>query len=484
MALENLRNLSTSSNRALAIPGLLLLFAVMGCNSNTGPDQHKTWRDYGGGPDQSKFVEVDEINKSNVNQLEVAWFYPTDDNKAYQFNPLIVGNTMYVLAKNNSIVALDATTGKEIWIHANLQGIAYRGLNYWESKDGKDKRLIFQMNNYLQAIDATTGKSILTFGTNGLTDLKLGMGRDPATVSRAQSATPGKIFENLVLLGSAPGENYLSAPGYCRAFDVITGKLVWTFHTIPQPGEFGYDTWPKEAYKYVGGVNTWGEISVDAERGIAYYPLGSPTYDFYGGDRIGSNLFGNSILALDARTGKRLWHFQLVHHDIFDYDFTAAPQLVTVNHDGKKVDAIAVAGKNGSMYAFNRVTGEPLWPIEERPVPPSDVPGEQAWPTQPFQTVLPPFSRQTLNPDDMVPTGLSPEATTAWNSYLSPEERTAWKKRLDTTGRGLYTPLSLTRETIVMPGAHGGATFASALAALAVAFSPSYTTGTVAVTTR
>jgi quinoprotein glucose dehydrogenase len=316
---------------------ILLLSAFFGCRNpaqdewtEEGYEQYKTWREYGGNPDQSKFVVLNDITKSNVNNLKEAWFYPTGDENTYQFNPIVVDTMMYVLARNNSLVALDARTGKEIWIHAHLQGIASRGINYWESKDRKDRRLIFQMNNYLQAIDARTGKSVLTFGNNGLVDLKEGLGRDPKTLARVQSGTPGKVFENLIILGSSPGENYLSGPGHLRAFDVVTGKLAWTFHTIPHPGEFGYDTWPKEAYKYIGGVNTWGEISLDVKRGIAYFPLGSPTYDYYGGDRHGSNLFGNSILALDARTGKRIWHYQMVHHDLWDYDATAAPQLITV----------------------------------------------------------------------------------------------------------------------------------------------------------
>jgi quinoprotein glucose dehydrogenase len=305
------------------------------------------------------------------------------------------------------------------------------------------------MNNYLQAIDARTGKSILTFGVNGLMDLREGLGRDPKTLTRAQSGTPGKIFENLIMLGSATGENYISSPGHLRAYNVITGKLEWIFHTIPQPGEYGYDTWPKDAYKYMGGVNTWGEISVDAERGIAYFPLGSPTYDYYGGDRIGSNLYGNSILALDARTGKRLWHYQLVHHDIWDYDMSAAPQLITVKHEGKKVDGVAVAGKNGFLYVFDRVTGNPLWPIEERPVPPSDVPGEQAWPTQPFPTVVPPFGRQVMTAADINP------------YFLSDKERGDWKKKFDTLQTGLYTPVSMKQETVSIPGAVGGASWGS-----------------------
>lgn len=344
------------------------LWSVISAGCSTGSDKQNGWVDYGGGPDQSKYVVTDEINKQNVNQLQVAWSYNTDDERVYQWNPLVVDTIMYVLAKNSSLVALHAVTGKEIWIHANLRGITGRGINYWESEDRKDRRLLFQMNNYLQAIDALTGKSILTFGNKGLTDLKEGMGKEPSTISRAQSSTPGKVYGNLLLLGSSPGENYVSAAGYCRAFDVITGKQVWAFRTVPHPGDYGYDTWPKDAYKYIGGVNTWGEITVDEKRGIAFFPLGSPTYDYYGGDRIGSNLFGNCLVALDAKTGKRLWHFQTVHHDIWDYDLAAAPQLVTVNHGGKKVDAVAVAGKTGFLYVFNRETGEPLWPIEERPV--------------------------------------------------------------------------------------------------------------------
>lgn len=425
-------------------------------HARSGTD-HLTWREYGGGPDQSKYIILDELTKSNVSQLEEAWFYPTGDDKTYQFNPVIIDSIMYVLAKNNSLVALNATTGKEIWIHANLNGIASRGINYWESKDKKDRRIIFQMNNYLQAIDAFTGKSIINFGNNGLVDLKEGLGRDPKTIARVQSGTPGKVFENLVILGSSPGENYLSGPGHLRAYDVITGQLVWTFHTIPQPGEYGYDTWPKEAYKYIGGVNTWGEISLDVNRGIAYFPLGSPTYDYYGGDRHGSNLYGNCILALDARSGKRLWHYQLVHHDLWDYDVTAAPQLITVTHSGKRIDVVAVAGKHGFLFAFDRVTGKPLWPIEERPVPVSDVPGEQSWPTQPYPTVLPPFSRQVLAPEDLSPdNALTPEQYSAWDSFITPQERADWKKRLDTARRGLFTPLSLTQETVSMPGSTGG----------------------------
>jgi quinoprotein glucose dehydrogenase len=294
---------------------------------------------------------------------------------------------MYVLARNTALVALDATTGQEVWVHENLQGIAPRGINYWESRDRRDRRLIYQRKHQLEALDALTGKPILTFGMDGAVNLREGFaGRDPTTIGRVQSSTPGKIFENLIILGSATGENYLATPGDLRAYDVISGKEVWRFRTIPHPGEFGYDTWPKDAYKYVGGTNTWGEITVDAARGIAYFPTGSPTYDYYGADRPGANLFGTALVALDARTGKRLWHFQMVHHDLWDYDNCAAPQLTTIRRGGKTIDVVAQAGKTGFLYVFDRVTGQPIWPIEERPVPKSDIPGEQAWPTQPYPT--------------------------------------------------------------------------------------------------
>jgi quinoprotein glucose dehydrogenase len=315
---------------------LLILTLSVSCKTERSSDDHTTWTQYGGSPDQSKYFNATEITKENVNNMKVAWTYPTGDNSFYFFSPIIVDTTMYVLAKNYSLVAVNALTGKEIWIHANLIGLSRRGLNYWESKDKKDKRLIFTLNNSLQAIDAVTGKSITTFGDGGYTDLREGLDREPSSIRRIQAMMPGVIYDDLVIIGSAPGESYFSPPGHVRAYNVVTGKLVWKFHTIPRPGEFGYDTWQNDAYKYVGAVNVWSEMSVDTERGMVYLPLGSPTYDYYGADRKGANLFGNSLVALDARTGKRLWHYQTVHHDLWDYDLSAAPQLLTINRDGKK----------------------------------------------------------------------------------------------------------------------------------------------------
>ena len=379
-----------------ARPALLCAAIVSTVGAWSAGQDHKSWKDYGGGADSSHFVALDQINKTNVKNLEIAWTYPTGDDRSYLFNPIVVDNVMYVLARNSSLVALDAATGKEIWIHENLPGLTTRGIAYWENRDRSERRLIFTMNNYLQEIEARTGMSILTFGAKGLVNLKEGLGRDPATIARIQPNSPGRVFENLIMLGSATGENYLAPPGDLRAYDVITGKLLWTFHTIPHPGEPGYKTWPKDAWKYSGGANTWGEITVDEKRGIAYFPTGSPTYDYYGADRIGSNLYANCLLALDARTGKLLWHSQMVHHDLWDYDVPAQPVLV----DWKGTPAVVQTTKMGNLFVLDRATGKPLLPVEERAVPKSDIPGETASPTQPF-TSNPPLVPQRFSGDQI-----------------------------------------------------------------------------------
>jgi quinoprotein glucose dehydrogenase len=273
----------------------------------------------------------------------------------------------------------------------------------WESKDRSDRRLIFAANSYLQEISVRTGVTINTFGNDGRVNLREGLNRDPKTIPAVATGSPGRVFENMVIVGTAPSEAYGAPPGYLRPYDVLTGKIVWTFHTVPHPGEYGYDTWPPDAWKYVGGANAWGEITVDEKRGIAYFPLGSPTMDFYGADRHGTNLFGDCLLALDVCTGKRIWHYQIIHHDLWDYEPTAAPKLLSVRHYGKMVDIVAMPAKDGFLYVFNRVTGEPLWPMEERPVAKSDVPGEESWPTQPFPTKPPAFARQRFTVDDINP---------------------------------------------------------------------------------
>jgi quinoprotein glucose dehydrogenase len=429
---------------------------VLGCGVSFAQQAGNDWKDYLGGPESSHYSTLKQINTGNVNKLDVAWSYPTGDDVVYTFSPLVVHNIAYFAAKQGSLVAVDATTGKELWAHpfttpggapSRFSGIAgMRGANYWESKDGKDRRILVSANGSLQALNAQTGQLVDSFADHGKLDLKTGI--DRATRPLA-SRTPGRIFENILILGSATGEGYLAPPGDIRAFDVVTGKLLWVFHTIPRPGEFGYDTWPKDAYKYMGGVDVWGEITVDPKHGIAYFPVASAKYELYGGDRPGNNLYADCLLALDARTGKKLWHYQTVHHDVWDYDPDAAPQLVTVKHDGKTVDAVALASKNGFLYVFDRVTGKPLWPIEERPVPQSDVPGEITSKTQPFPTVVPPFSRQGMTVKDM------------YTGFMRPEEVEWWRDRLTKARTGFYTPPSTKGDTINLPSVNGGALFFS-----------------------
>jgi quinoprotein glucose dehydrogenase len=413
---------------------------------------HSTWRDYGGSADSAQYSALKQIDRSNVAKLQLAWSYPTADNRKYYFNPIVVDGLMYVLAKDNSIVALDASNGKEVWTYSpgtTTRIITNRGINYWQSKDRSDRRLLFASNHFLRAIDARTGKPIPSFGNAGAVDLREGLGRDPKTFSLVQSTTPGRVFEDLLILGSATNEGYRSAPGDLRAFDVRTGKVVWTFHTIPHPGEFGYETWPKDAWQTVGGANVWGEFSLDEKRGIVYAPTASAKYNFYGAGRTGMDLFADCLLALDARTGKRLWHFQMVHHDIWDYDDATAPKLLTIRHDGKTIDAVAQVSKQGFVWVFNRETGEPVWPIEEHHVPASDMPGETAWPTQPFPSQPPPFARQAFTADDLSP-------------FLNAADRARFRDQILTArNEGLFTPPSR-RGTIEMPGNNGGANWGGA----------------------
>jgi quinoprotein glucose dehydrogenase len=440
--------------RSPELTGISLLLAglmpVLG--QSAGEKQpYTSWGDGGGGGASMQYSALTQINKENVGKLELAWTHLVPGRGGgYPFCPMVVDDVMYVIGEDAAIVALDATTGKQIWSHPVEGGTpTARGINYWESKDRSDRRLIFSVDSYLQEVDARTGLSITTFGTEGRVNMREGLGRDPANMGQVESHSPGHVFENLILLGSAPGELYDSPPGDLRAYDVLTGKTAWTFHTVPRPGEFGYDTYPPDAWKQGGGNNTWSEFSVDEKRGIAYFPLGSPTMDLYGADRVGADVFGNCLLALDARTGKRLWHFQTVHHDLWDYDLATGPKLLTVRHDGKMVDIVAQASKTGFVYVFNRVTGEPLWPIEERPVPKSDVPMEHSWPTQPYPTKPPPFGVQKFGVDQI-------------NPYLDESERS---KVLDIMAKarneGIFTPPTVGRTQIEMPSAGGSANWGS-----------------------
>src|SRR5579872_2689758 len=411
----------------------ILPFALVVAGATAGELPYTTWTEHLGGPDSAQYSALSQIDRTNVARLRQIWFYPAGDNGfRYGFNPIVIDGLMYLVGAHNAITAVDAVTGNKVWEHdlgETKLSVTHRGVAYWESKDRGDRRILFSSGDQLQALDARTGKPVQAFGDNGKVNLRIGLGRDPDTIRRVQSGDPGRVFENLIILGSAPGEAYESAPGDLRAYDVRTGKPVWTFHTVPHPGEPGYETWPPDAWKYVGGTNTWGEISIDEKRGIAYFPLGSPTYDFYGADRKGANLYSDCLLALDARTGKYLWHFQMVHHDLWDYDAVAAPKLLTVKHDGKDVDVVAQTTKQGFVFVFDRVTGKPIWPVEERKVPRSDVPGEESWPTQPFPTAPPPFSRQTFTADDVNPYLLDPKEVAKFKDVVA-----------NSRNLGLFTP--------------------------------------------
>ena len=415
-----------------------------------GQRSFNTWNQYLGGPDSSQYSSLSQITKSNVKQLAVAWSYSTGDNVQYLFNPLVVDGVMYVEAKNNSLVALDAVTGRELWAHAFQGPVTSRGMNYWESKDRSDRRIFTTNGGFLTAIDARTGQTVQSFGDNGRTDLRTGLDRDLTDVPPIQTNNPGRIFEDILIMPlMRSGADYSYVPGDIHAYSVRTGKLLWQFHTVPRPGEFGYDTWPKDFWTRSGGGINWNELTIDEKRGIAYIPTGTGKWDHYGADRIGQNLFANSIIALDARNGKRLWHFQTVHHDLWDYDLPAGPKLLTVKHDGKNVDVVIQPTKHGFLFVLDRVTGQPLWPIEERPVPKSDVPGEQAWPTQPFPTKPPPFARQALTEKDVSP--FMPEA-----------EQATWREKIrNARNEGLFTPPSM-RGTVTIPGVGGGASWGTA----------------------
>ena len=389
-----------------------LLFLLASCDS--GKDPYKTWSLYRGDAGNSAYASMDQINKANVNELEVAWTYHTGDaekgnRSTIQCNPIIVNGMMYVTSPKLKLIALDPVAGGEIWrfdpFHGEEATGVNRGVTYWE--DGKDKRIFFSAGSYLYALDAADGKLVSGFGSGGKVDLRQGLGRDTSTLF-VEASSPGIIFRDLLIQGTAVGEGYDAAPGFVRAYDARSGSIAWTFHTIPQPGEPGYETWPPDAYKEVGGVNSWAGMSVDEDRGMVFIPTGSAAFDFYGGNRKGKNLYANCLVALEAATGKLAWYYQLVHHDLWDYDLPAPPNLLTVNHGGMQIDAVAQVTKMGMVYVFNRETGEPLFPIEEMPVPPSALLGEEVWSTQPFPAKPPPFSRHTFTEADV--TNISPEA--------------------------------------------------------------------------
>ncbi len=457
--------------KRLLLPVTALILLAVGWSqfnqnlTDTKPNDYSNWGEYLGGPDRSHYSALTQINPDNVKNLKVAWQYSTPDSGQIQANPIIVDGVLYGVTPTVQVFALDAATGKELWKFGNPTDSRLstsRGVTYWQAANSTgngepEARILCTIGPLLYALDTKTGKPISGFGQDGHIDLHEGLG-EQAKDKFVISNTPGTIFDDLIIMPVRLSEGADAAPGHVRAFNVRTGKLVWTFHTIPQPGEYGYETWPEDTYKNtdVGGANNWAGMAVDRARGILYVPTGSAAFDFYGGNRKGQNLFANCLLALDARTGKRLWHFQAVHHDIWDRDFPAPPNLLTVTQnspDGgpthrrpQRIDAVAQVTKSGHVFVFDRVTGKPLFPIVETPVPKSDVPGEESWPTQPFPTRPAPFARQNFGEADL-------------NPYST--ERDTLMAQFRRGRRGTFQPLSK-QGTFIFPGLDGGAEWGGA----------------------
>lgn len=410
-----------------AFPLLVLFFSAC---ASLAIGEDVDWPTYLGGKKRNLYSTLDQINRENVADLEVAWTYDTGEKAEYQANNLIVDGVLYTPTQTRKVVALNAATGKELWVwdptneHTGAGKSRQRGLVYWENEQSGENRIFTGVGGYLFAIDPANGETIRDFGEEGSVDLESGLN------------TPGVIYKDMLILGGQGGK------GSVRAFDVRTGKLRWIFHLIPRPGEVGYETWPKDAWKTATGLMPWCGQSLDEERGIVYIATKTAEPDFYGGARHGQNLFANSVVALNAETGERIWHYQIVHHDLLDKDLPCPPVLLTVTQNGKKIDAVAQGTKHGLLFVFNRVTGEPLWPIEERPVPKSTLAGEQAWPTQPFPTKPVPLMRQCYTEADI--------------SDISPEAKQQTMDRIRMSPNFGPFPAPSLDETVMFPGFDGG----------------------------
>ena len=439
---------------------VILLVLILGLSSAVSAQE---WRFYGGDAGGTRSSPLKQINRQNVGKLKMVWTYHigevdreivgTARHRAAPFEstPLVIDGVLYFSTPANRMIALDAESGKEIWQFDPQAGgtgprqfFTHRGVAYWQSKKGDDRRILFgTFDGRLIALDARSGKPCPDFGKDGTVDLRAGFAAGSADQQYSVTSPPA-IYRDLVITGAEVPEYPSKGPsGAVRAFDVRTGKLVWTFHTIPQPGENGHESWDKDAWKDRTGANVWSIMSVDAERGLIFLPIGSASYDFYGADRKGADLFSNCLVALDAASGKLVWYYQMVHHDIWDYDMPAQPALITLRRDGREIPAVAQVTKMGFIFIFDRVTGKPLFPVEERPVPQSNVPGEASWPTQPFPVKPPPLVRQTFSEADI--------------SSVTPESNRFCTELFHSlANRGMYTPYGK-EMTLVVPGSLGGA---------------------------
>ena len=430
------------------------------------------WNEYLGDKARTHYSSLNQINKFNVKTLIKVWEYKSGDlngknTTQIQCSPIVIDSILYGTNPVTKLFAINAKTGKELWKFDHGQDVGpgwwgvNRGLIYWDDK--ADGRIIYTSGSYIYAVDALTGKIENTFGENGKIDLRKNLGRPFESLSVVAN-TPGVIYKNILIQGTRVHEGPGASPGHIRAYDLVTGSLVWRFNTIPQPGEYGYDTWPKDAYKYVGGANSWAGMTLDEETGIVYIPTGSASYDFWGGNRKGENLFANSLIALDASIGKRLWHFQFVHHDLWDRDLPAPPNLVNIKKDGKLIKAVAQVTKSGHVFVFDRKNGNHVFPVKEFPFPKSELEDEESWPTQPLPTKIPPFARQEFTKDlinDMFPNS---KALLAWtpNQKEKVSDKTIKEVWETLNSQGQFHPHSETKRSITFPGLDGGAEWGGA----------------------
>ena len=436
-----MRHSHPSAFLPIAVLPAALLIAVTVRSTPAG--DYRGWPAYGGGPEQMRYSSLTQINRTNVAKLEVAWTYDTKETGGLQTQPIVVDGVLFAYTPTQKIFAVRAATGEPLWrFDSKIAGRGpNRGLMYWAA--GDDRRIFAAVDAYVYALNAATGEPIPAFGEGGRIDLRKDLGRDPSKQD-IRLTSPGVVYKDLLIVGGRESEGLPGSPGDVRAYDVRTGKLRWSFHTIPHPGEPGYDTWGKDSWKVNGSANNWTGMALDEARGIVYVPTGSASSDFYGANRPGDNLYANSLIALKADTGERIWHFQAVRHDIWDRDFPSPPTLATITHDGRTIDAVVQTSKHGFVFVFDRTNGKPVFPIEYHKFPKSDLVGEVTADTQPIPTKPTPIARQLLTKEML--TTRTPEA-----------HQWALEKFATFRSDGQFVPLAVNHDTVVFPGFDGGA---------------------------